>query len=334
MQIELYNVSPRLTKIENNKIVLVRVIENNKNEAIVEVNGERFKARVETDIPPSFFAYVERDESKNQIRLNLKIIEDLKNIESLKIERNEAEIVKDFLFSSSFPLNESNIFIALKLIKNNIPLNIANFELLRFAYRKYKKIPDFLIFLLQNGKIIDRDFIDIIFNIREILRRNSLSELRELKDIEPKEISFQKDNVLENLLIFLNEISENKLHFNVLQRKYKDDRVLILFRKEERDGKKRYYFDFSSNKIENFFVIIDIDEFCLDISVFLDDEILSEFNYELQNKKEEVKERLKNTFSEKKIDFNFCKYKGNSIFENIIFAENNKNSIRNLDIII
>ncbi len=334
MYIELKQISSKLNKVENHKIVLVKIIEKNEDMALIEINGERFKAKVETNVPSSFFAYVEKEIIDGQVRINLKMIESLKNIKNFKTHTSELEIVKNFMVLNSIPLIEENINIAMNILKNNITLNIANFEILKYSLRKYKKNSEIIIMILQSGKSIDKDFIDLIFNLKEIFGKLDPPTLKEFSLKEFKDKQPEKHNIIENFEILTNEITGNTLNFEISLKKYKNDKILILSRIENKNGKKRYYFDLSSEKLKNFFVIIDIDTLNLNISVFLDKEITSIFYIELQNKKRELVEKLKKIFKEKKIILNFYEYKKTSIFENIFSAENKKNGPKNLDIIV
>lgn len=69
MNVELNNIQFNVNKIENNKIMLVKVIQRLDNEEIViDINGEKVKTKVDREIPDSFFAYVEKKVEKATLK--------------------------------------------------------------------------------------------------------------------------------------------------------------------------------------------------------------------------------------------------------------------------
>jgi len=328
LYIELKNIFSIFSKIENNRIVLVKVLNQDGKNALIEVNGDRLNAKVESELPPSFFAYV----LKNGNKINLKILENLNSVRLFK--EKEVELIKDFIVSNSLPLIEENIDIVMKIIKNSIPLKIENFELLKYSLLRYKEIPTFLVELLKKGKKIDKDFIDIVVNFKEVLKKFVKKDIF-LKNMDS--ITSENEKNIRELLLFmdfLDKIFERNLDIKFSFRRFDEEDVFIISKIEEKKGKKYIYFDFSSEEIKNFFVSIEIDKIELALSVYLDEELIISFEKEISSKKEEIEKRLKNYYSEKNIHVRFLSYNNNSIFENLFFAENKEKGIVNLDIVI
>ncbi len=313
MNIQIHNLSFNINKIEDNKIVFVKVIEKlSENNIIIDLNGEKIKARIEGDIPESFFAYVEKKVENGSLKVTLKVIESFKNIETTISGKSKLEIVKNFILSNSIPLIEDNINIVLEMLKKNVPLTLINFDIFKYSIRKYEKIPEFIIKLLTEGKKIDKDFIDIILNLKEIIKNeNNITEI-------------------EKIINLINALSHYELNLSI---KFEENKM-ILTRIETKKNKKRYYFDFSSEKIKDFLVIIDISNSELDGKIYLEKEIISNFEKELKEGLKNFTEKLKKLYPKKNISLNFFEYKKNNIFENEISSENKNNKVSNLDIII
>ncbi len=313
MNIQIHNLSFNINKIEDNKIVFVKVIEKlSENNIIIDLNGEKIKARIEGDIPESFFAYVEKKVENGSLKVTLKVIESFKNIETTISGKSKLEIVKNFILSNSIPLIEDNINIVLEMLKKNVPLTLINFDIFKYSIRKYEKIPEFIIKLLTEGKKIDKDFIDIILNLKEIIKNeNNITEI-------------------EKIINLINALSHYELNLSI---KFEENKK-ILTRIETKENKKRYYFDFSSEKIKDFLVIIDISNSELDGKIYLEKEIISNFEKELKEGLKNFTEKLKKLYPKKNISLNFFEYKKNNIFENEISSENKNNKVSNLDIII
>lgn len=213
------------------------------------------------------------------------------------------------------PLIEDNISVAIEMLKNKIPLTVINFELIKYSLRKYGEIPFLISEIIGAGKKIDKNFIDIFFNIKEII----------------KKVFGDRNNndVLNDLILLLNYLSDSKHNFNL---RFEKDKYVVITAIEKDGDKKRYYFDFSSENIKNFLVVVDVSNSELLVKVYLEKDILDENSEKLKSGKLIFIDKLKKIYPEKKITFNFLEYKDN-IFENK-FSSENKNNIGNLDIII
>ncbi|MCX7821542.1 MAG: hypothetical protein N2258_07715 [Brevinematales bacterium] len=318
MNVELNNIHLNINKIENNKILLIKVIERLPNgEIIIDLNGERVKTKVDRELPDSFFAYVEKKIDKKNIKIILRIIESFKNLNTSISDKNQLEIIKNFILSNSLPLIEDNIHIVAIMLRKNIPLTTLNFEILKYSLRKYDKFPSFLAEIIQNGKKIDKTFVDIFFNAKEIIS-HIFSEKNE-----------NNISIINDLISLFNALSDNKYNFGF---NFEKDKFFVLTKIEKYGEKKRYYFDFSSDRIKNFLVVIDISSIEMDIKVYLEKEVIDNHSSEFEDARSFFIEKLKNFYSEKKITLNFIEF-SNNIFENE-FSSENKNNIGNLDIII
>ncbi|MEJ5284798.1 MAG: hypothetical protein ACP5Q5_05890 [Brevinematia bacterium] len=316
MNVELNNIQFNVNKIENNKILLVKVIQRLDNgEIVIDINGEKVKTKVDREIPDSFFAYVEKKVENHNIKIILRIIESFKNLNESISDKSQLEIIKDFILLNSLPLIEDNISVAIEMLKNKIPLTVANFELIKYSLRKYGEISFLISEILQAGKKIDKNFIDILFNIKEIIQK----VFDDRSNID----------VINNFILLVNYLSDSKHSFHL---RFEEDEYAVITAIEKDGDKKRYYFDFSSENIKNFLVVVDVSKAELLVKVYLEKDILDENSKKLESGKLIFIDKLKKIYPEKKINFNFLEYK-NNIFENK-FSSENKNNIGNLDIII
>ncbi len=319
MNVELNNVHLNLNKIENNKILLVKVIERlSDGEIIIDLNGEKVKAKIDRELPDSFFAYVEKKVEKNNIKIILRMIENFKNVKESIADKNQLEIIKNFILSNSLPLIEDNIMVAIEILKKRIPLTIHNFEIVKYSLRKYEKFPSFIAEVIQSGKKIDKTFIDILYNIKEIIT----TILKNKAD--PSNV-----DLLNKLILLFNFLSDNKYNFNI---RFEEDKFFLITRIDTEKENKRYCFDFCSDKIKNFLIIIDISPLEVNAKVYLEKDIIDNYFSLLENSKTSFIKKFKTIYSNKNIRLNFLEY-NNNIFENEFFSEN-KNNIGNLDIII
>jgi hypothetical protein len=155
--------------LPSERIVNVRVIEQNGERAITDINGMRVEAKIEGQIPQSFLAFVERTPDGMRLRV-LSGIKDsplFSHIARDKLLDN----LRIFLLQNGFPLEERHLNTALLLTERGIRLSRDNFKLLLTAEARYGgKFAEIVAGMMGKGIAADEDFPDFLFRLRDIWR--------------------------------------------------------------------------------------------------------------------------------------------------------------------
>ena len=338
MHIELNNLSSStFNKIKSNSIVFVEVIQRDGKEALLNVNGQKMKAHLNFSVPHSFFAYVEIEKENDNSKVILRVLNSFKESKSFTqyINKSENDISKNFLLENSLPLTYESMQVALFIIKNHLPLNMNIFSLVYYSFAKYgSNFTQFISDLLKNKREFDRNFIDLIASLKKIIKKFDMQKLIEFEEWKNGKIELdEKDNLYFLLNIIKQLIDDNSYQALVL--KYNDEKIILQQRIATKDNKKRYYFDFSSDKLKDFLIIVDIDLYTIEINIFLEKKFLEENSHKIVSKKNYLENNIKNLFKSKKIKIEFLAFNKNTIFENSFSSENNtEKAVMNLDILI
>lgn len=338
MHIELNNLSTStFNKIKSNSIVFVEVIKTDGKDALLNVNSQKMKAHLNSSVPNSFFAYVEIEKDNDNPKVILRVLNSFKESKSFNqyLNKNENEISKNFLLENSLPLTYESMQVTLFIIRNHLPLNMNIFSLVYYSFVKYgSNFTRFISELLKNKREFDRDFIDLIANLKNMIKKFDIKKPIEFEEWKNGKIELdEKGNLYFLLNIIKQLIYDNSYQAIIL--KYNDEKIILQQRTVKKDNKKRYYFDFSSDRLKDFLIVVDLDLYTLEINIFLERKFLEENSNKIALRKNYLEDKIKSLFKSKKIKIEFLSFNKNTIFENVFSSENNNGkAFMNLDILI
>lgn len=271
MKIEFSGIRP--LKLEENRIVNVRIVNKNGNIAQIEINGTRTEARIEADTPDEFLAVLTKEDSQNIVQLRILSSTPKQNsTRSFKTSEELAEI----LVGLSLPLSEEHLQTAFLLHTNGIRITAQTLRMIQTGVAKFgQDIIPFLLMVLQRGYQLDVETLDLIKNYKkwscvfsgfpeiELESTDDLSKLLTQKNTEgnsPLDLFFQclmDSNYYRSFLI-----------------NYKKEKFLIEQKKESKDNPERFYFNLSGDKIGDVFLIVDRIQNGYNLKLFLQPDLL------------------------------------------------------------
>lgn len=286
-------------KLQNEKIVYVRIVERKENKATIEINGQKLEARLEADTPENFLALVENSPSeKDKNTIILRIISAATNKQILKEiqEQNISKIIKDFFIENNLPLREDLIKIAIKMYLEGIKLSREWIKFLNIASMKYGESFANIIFqFLKSNLNIDLSFPEFFFYYRNILKKLLDNALNAKEKREGENYGKDIIPILKNL--FSIYFGKESL-YNISFLDFEKETIIIQSRKEKKKNGERYYFDCSSRELGNILLIIDIEDNYYDIKLYIEDflykEIANKFEERVEEKSKEISKMIQN----------------------------------------
>ncbi|OHD54946.1 MAG: hypothetical protein A2Y33_03050 [Spirochaetes bacterium GWF1_51_8] len=239
------------------RIVNVRVIEQNGERASAEINGIRVDAKIEGDVPASFLAFAERTPEGMKLRV----------LSGIKESPLFAHIARDklldnlrvFLLQNGFPLDERHLNMSLLLSERGLRLSRENLKALLMASARYGDgFAETIAGLMAKGIVPDEDFPEFFFRIRDILREM-------MKHGEPP--ADGQKSAADTLKEFLGFIAGGGYKARLIEHNGKS--LTVQSRVVDRNGRKRFYFDLSSENTGALFITADLSEEGYRITVYI-----------------------------------------------------------------
>jgi hypothetical protein len=296
----------QLKSIETDKIVFVKVIEQQGNKANIEINGVSIEATIETEIPPHFLAVIE----KNGADIRLRLLSSFKQSADFNAfqEKHIADNARLFFLQNGISFGENLLRLALRYVQAGLKLDkewlrLTNMAELNFGPNAGK----ILIFLAKHGLPPDDDFVDFFFGLKKIIREGML-RLRKRDGSQPQDVS-QETRAMKNVLGFMQGLYGTSYSFSLTR--FQEREVLVQSRKESGNDATRYYFDLSEPEIGSFLIVVDDVESVYDTTVWLDAGLLHKVDKkgieDLTRKISavELTKRFNVHFKEKSDDFRF-----------------------------
>lgn len=223
------------------RIVSVRVLSREDDGITVLVNGQKLKARMETDPPGYFLAYVEEGPGG---RINLRLLDSVRSDAAFQAKQagQMLDNARMWLLENNLPAGPENLEAAYRLFKSGIKWTVKN---LRLAVL-FQALPDALSSRLFNamaaGAAMDTDTPALLKDLDTLLRLFSEAGDRKLLNGE-EVLPGESGNSLEDLLSALFNSGEMVL---LGKEKAPDGDWIYKFRKEKVHGIKRYIFELGS----------------------------------------------------------------------------------------
>lgn len=319
----------QLLGIEAEKIVNVKVVERKGGTAIVDINGTKIEARLETETPDNFLAFVE----KQKDGIKLRILSSFKNTEQFSdvSKQKLLSAVKMFFLNNNIMFTESYLQAALKLYYAGLKLDKKLLMLVHQALLKYGgSFTNALVDLLSNGLVGDSEFLELFFYLKELYKKLLKNNWAVLRDggIDSAE-SFEdeaKAKLFSNLLSLFSAILHSD--YNSYLFRY-GDKELLVQSKIKKDGKHtRYYFDISGEGVGGLLIRVDNLDYGYNIVVSTDKETYTVLEPILVDKRDDLKRKLNRIITTKQIEISF-----NGNYEDFAFFRNeNEEQIENKSI--
>lgn len=295
-------------KLQAEKIVYVRIIERNDNNTIIEINGQKIKARLEADTPDSFLALVENisfEKDRNTIILRIMNSTNNKQIIEEINKQNIYQIIKDFFIENNLPLRDDLMQIAIKMYFEGIKLSKEWIKFFHLTLMKYGESVTNIIFqFLKYNIVIDSDFPDFFYHYKRILKRllNNVFNSKGTKDNDV--YGGDAISILKNLFNLYFGL-ENSYNISFLD--FEKETIIIQSRKERKKNGERYYFDCLSEELGNILVIVDIENNYYNAKLYVEDflyrKIETNFKGGVEKKSREISKMIQN----KRVFISLCR---------------------------
>ncbi len=225
---------------QNRQIVRVVIVSRTGENVLVDINGQKMQAHLDTDISDSFLALVQ----VNGKNIHLRVLDSFQHTKEYQnlMQQEYLDRTRDFLVSSGLPLSGDFVEDALFLIKYGLPLEKSILKLFHYSKLRFDRpFASFLLSLIQKGLSVNEQDSELLYHLDQILEKW-------VKEIADPSIPPDKTHNKENLLKIMEEIlsfqSEQPIHYTQI----KDDRGNIFLRKRNRkklDEKNTWTFDLS-----------------------------------------------------------------------------------------
>ncbi|NPV01347.1 MAG: hypothetical protein HPY53_08185 [Brevinematales bacterium] len=259
--------------LPSERIVNVRVIEQNGERAITDINGQRVEAKIEGQIPRSFLAFVERSPDGMKLRV-LSGIKDSPLFTHIARDRllNNLRI---FLLQNGFPLEERHLNTALLLTERGIRLARENFKLLLMAGARYgDKFAETVADFMGKGVAADEGFPEFLFRLRDILREILDTGL-------PPEDKAAANDAADKLKAFFSAVYGEKYDARMVRQGGRE--LLVQSRVKVKNDIRRYIFDISDNETGNLTVAAESGNEGYRITVYINKELYGRIGGKLDN---------------------------------------------------
>lgn len=328
--IELSQIAVKqLKSIDTDKIVFVKVIEQHGNKANIEINGISIEAAIETEIPPHFLAYIE----KNGSEIRLRVLSSFKQSADFKVfqEKRIAESIRLFFLQNGISFSENQLRLALRYVQAGLKLDKEWLRLTNMAELNYgANAGKTLIFLAKQGLPPDDDFLDFFFGLKKILREGML-RIGKQDPSQPNDTS-QETQALKNILGFMQGLYGQSYSFSLTR--FQEREVLVQSRKEKKDDTTRYYFDLSDPNLGSFLIIIDATDQVYDTTVYLDGDLIRRIDDTETNTIRDLTIAIAGINPEKQFNIRFAEKSDDFRFYLPEFSGEKGNEWGNLDISI
>lgn len=314
----------RRNLLETDKIVHVKVIERRGgNSAIIELNGYRTEALIETDVPDNFLAYAEFGAKQaDQVSVKLRVLSSFRNTREFSEYNRQMLIdsVKMFLMENNLPMDQESYENALLLRSAGIKLSAVLLKILNQAsLRNSEDFVQTMIGFMKKGMTLDTDFPDLFFEIRKVLRQlltvTAESQARN-GEAEPEKASAK--SALENLYSVFSKVFGNGNDYRAFLLGRGDKDTLVQYRVRKHPGRERFYFELSDEETvePKGLLVIDRDNDSYRINVFINPGLYRDAKEKLAEGRLSLLSSLQGRIPDRKLLLEFVEMKNEYAFWN------------------
>ena len=266
--------------IQMEKVVSVKVLERKGGTVLIDINGLKTEAVLETKIPDNFLAMVEKD-LNNTVKLRvislMKQNKGFTDQNKVKLEEN----IKSFLMEKQLPATESYIKLALKLHSAGVKLDPGYLRILNSAANQYGDyFVSVLVTILKNGFKFDKDFPEFLKNLKSFIKllQEDHGQKNSKPDLKTVLSGLDKSEWENGLNLLLVRCSDKNLYYDNAVFEFQDEECFLQVRKTGEKEKKRFYFNLSGAQTGNVLLVIDQLDSAYDIKLYLEDGLYQRTN--------------------------------------------------------